>query len=81
MSAGEEVTTAMIMKREGDGMEEESVRHIFDILKDVQQNALPVSDAVDSLAYWYHEAFQQGDIDVEQPDPEAEVYEGTDIWT
>jgi hypothetical protein len=59
----------------------ESVAHIFEILNDVKAEQLPVSDAVDSLAYWYHEAFQSGEISVEKPDPDADMINGEDIWT
>jgi hypothetical protein len=45
-----------------------SVEHIFEILNDVKTAKLPVSDAVDGLAYWFHEAFHIGEIAVEQPD-------------
>ena len=45
-----------------------SVEHIFEILNDVKAAKLPVSDAVDGLAYWFHEAFQTGEIAVEQMD-------------
>lgn len=64
-----------------DQMSQESLDHIFSILNNVKDDSLPVSDALDTLAYWFHEAFQSGEISVEQPDPEAEVYEGEDIWT
>ncbi|ASS75421.1 hypothetical protein CIG75_10820 [Tumebacillus algifaecis] len=57
-----------------------TVEHIFEILNDVKTAKLPVSDAVDSLAYWYHEAFQTGEINVEEPS-EADLYDGEDLWT
>ncbi|HEU4963959.1 MAG TPA: hypothetical protein VFV52_08925 [Bacilli bacterium] len=71
----------MIMKRENEGPQPGSVEHIFEILNDVKANGLPVSDAVDSLAYWYNEAFEHGDIQVEQPDGQAEMVDGGDMWT
>ncbi|KEO80946.1 hypothetical protein [Tumebacillus flagellatus] len=59
----------------------ESVEHIFEILNDVKAAELPVSDAVDSLAYWFHEAFQSGEISVEQGEADANALNGEDIWT
>jgi len=46
---------------------QDAVEQIFQILNDVKTEELPVSDAVDSLAYWFHEAFQSGEIAVERP--------------
>ncbi|ARU62727.1 hypothetical protein CBW65_18390 [Tumebacillus avium] len=57
-----------------------SIEHIFGILNDVKTAELPVSDALDSLAYWYHEAFQTGEINVEEP-ADTDLYDGEDIWT
>ncbi|MBL0387987.1 hypothetical protein JJB07_15200 [Tumebacillus sp. ITR2] len=59
----------------------ESVEHIFEILNNVKAEELPVSDAVDSLAYWFHEAFQSGEISVEPSDATDEMINGEDIWT
>lgn len=67
-------------KQEDQQPPEMSVDHIFSILEDVQTAKLPVSDAVDSLAYWYHQAFQTGEIDVEEPS-DADLFAGEDIWT
>jgi len=58
----------------------ESLEQIFEILNDVKTDKVPVSDALDSLAYWFHEAFQSGEISVEQGD-DAGPFEGEDIWT
>lgn len=59
----------------------ESVEHIFQILNDVKAAQLPVSDAVDSLAYWFDEAFRSGEISVEKTNPDANMINGEDIWT
>ncbi|TCP59104.1 hypothetical protein EV586_101303 [Tumebacillus sp. BK434] len=66
--------------REDQTLQGESIEHIFNILNDVKAAQLPVSDALDSLAYWYHEAFQTGEIDVEEPS-DADLYDGEDMWT
>lgn len=71
----------MYMDRNDEMPQHDSVEQIMQILNDVQAESLPVSDALDSLAYWYHEAFQKGDIAVEQPDPDADMLQGEDIWT
>ncbi|MGZ4106082.1 MAG: hypothetical protein ACXVDE_01615 [Tumebacillaceae bacterium] len=71
----------MYMDRRDDVPQHDSVEHIMGILNDVKSEALPVSDALDSLAYWYHEAFQSGDIAIEQGDADADVLQGEDIWT
>ncbi|MCX7568856.1 hypothetical protein OS242_02635 [Tumebacillus sp. DT12] len=67
--------------REDQQGQEESVQHIFQILNDVKAADLPVSDAVDSLAYWFHEAFQKGEISVEEGEIDAEALQGEDVWT
>jgi len=59
----------------------DSVEHIVQILNDVLSEELPVSDAVDSLAYWFHAAFSKGEISVEQGEPDPDALNGQDIWT
>ncbi|PWK06597.1 hypothetical protein [Tumebacillus permanentifrigoris] len=59
----------------------ESVEHIFQILNDVKAEQLPVSDAVDSLAYWFHEAFERGEIGVEKTVPDDEQINDEGMWT
>jgi hypothetical protein len=71
----------MYIDRTDEMSQHDSVEHIMQILNDVKAEGLPVSDAIDSLAYWYHEAFQKGDIAVEQGDVDAEALQGEDIWT
>ena len=73
---------------EGQFPQADAVEHIFQILNDVKGEDLPVSDAVDSLAYWYHEAFAQGDISVEpgegksaSEDTEFGDLSGGEYWT
>lgn len=67
-------------------LQPDSVEHIFQILNDVKAAELPVTDAVDALAYWYHEAFQDGEIQVGVPEKTGgnlqfpPISEG-DIWT
>jgi hypothetical protein len=69
-----------VYNREDQQPQGTTLAHIFEILNDVKEAKLPVSDAVDSLAYWYHEAFQTGEIHVEEPS-DADLYDGEDIWT
>ena len=66
-------------------LQPDSVEHIFQILNDVKAEGLPVTDAVDALAYWYHEAFQDGAIKVDEAEGAGENLQfpevGEDIWT
>jgi hypothetical protein len=66
--------------REDQQPQTDAMEHIFQILNDVKTNELTVSDAVDSLAYWYHEAFVNGSIQVEAASPE-DLLQGEDLWT
>lgn len=59
------------MSENDNNLQPDSVEHIFQILNDVKAADLPVTDAVDALAYWYHEAFQDGAIKVDEPEQQS----------